>query len=845
MSLNRRLRAGAAALALAMPAAFVIEAKAQPVAQSAQSLDLPSAPLGEALQRFSRETGIAVMADRGLIDGKTSAPVSGMWTPDAALSAMLAGTGLEARRTGAAAFAIGLATSATSGPRPAALPVDTFAADTIVVTAQKRREALEDVPFAITALSGPDARTRGIVDFTGLVDEVPGVSINYAFGGAGYGLLSIRGAGGADDYKPNGNPSVALHVDGIYQTSNAYLGLPLFDLERVEVLKGPQGTLYGRNSTAGVINAITRGPSETFEGFVDVRAGNYDLFGFEAGVGGPLTDSIGLRLALFGEYGGGFMDGRGAGTLAGFQPSVSGVRQTQVPGLADPGAREGFGDRDLTAARGTLTFDLTPQSALTLKAFVSRDRGDTRQYDRLAFAQDTAAAGGVRLNPGENADPYEFYSAEYFRHRIDISGVTAEFAQQLADGATLTVLGGFQGSERRVGGNGDGTPYPQGGQFLFDEELSQASIEVRLASDPSRRFDWIIGAFAVTDDVDFNSVWTSFNARTVYDSPYAQSRRSVALFAQAGYDVTQALTLNGGLRFTSDDVSFNGRNIDRNPWGITNYNATFGTTSNFSWDRNFQDENLSGRVSAQYRITDALQVFAAYGTGYRSGGFDGTSIFTLEETAPIQSETVTAWESGVRYTTGRLRASLDVFRNEYEDLQATTRLSNDTNGRTNVGAAWTEGLEVSLAAELFATDRQALDLTASAALLDSKITAFRSNRVADVQGTLGDPLPGAPDITANLTLDYALALASGWGLDARVSVSHHGEETNRLNALPNNTVEPYTLVNLRAEALAPSGWSLYAYGRNVTDEVYFPELNGAARLVGSPRTWGVGVRRTF
>jgi iron complex outermembrane recepter protein len=621
--------------------------------------------------------------------------------------------------------------------------------------------------------------------------------------------------------------------------------MPLFDLERLEVLKGPQGTLYGRNSTAGVVNAITRGPDDSFDGFVDVRAGNYDSVGFEAGMGGPLSDKVGLRLALFGDYGGGFMDGRGAGALAGFQPSIGGVRQTQVPGIANPGPREGFGDRDLTAARGTLTFELAADSNVTLKAMISRDRGDTRQFDRIAFALDTATAGGVRLNPGENANPYEFFSAAYFRQNIDVSGVTAEFAQGLANGATLTVLGGFQQSERSVGGNGDGTPYPQGGQFQFDEELSQASLEVRLASDPTQRFDWIVGAFAVTDDVNFNSVWTSFNARTVYESPYAQSRRSIALFGQAGLDVTEKLTLNGGLRFTSDDVSFNGRNIDRNPWGITNYNATFGTTSNFSWDRNFQDDNVSGRVSAQYRVTDDLQLFAAYGTGYRSGGFDGTSIFTPEETAPIRSETVTAWEGGVRYTTDRVRASLDVFRNEYEDLQATTRLSNDTNGRTNVGAAWTEGLELSLAAHLFATDRQALDLTASVALLDSKITSFRSNRVADVIGTIGDPLPGAPDVTANLTLDYALTLASGWGFDARAAVSHHGEETNRLNALPNNTVQPYTLINLRAEALAPGGWGVYVYGRNVTDEVYFPELNGAARLVGAPRTWGVGVRRTF
>ncbi|MBX4159009.1 Plug domain-containing protein, partial [Lactiplantibacillus plantarum] len=109
--------------------------------------------------------------------------------------------------------------------------------DDVIVTAQKREQRIQDVPLAVTVIDGDDAARRGIDSVTGLVDEVPGVSVNYAFGGTNYGLISIRGIGGADDYKPNGNPSVALHIDGVYQTSNAYLGMPLFDLERLEVLK--------------------------------------------------------------------------------------------------------------------------------------------------------------------------------------------------------------------------------------------------------------------------------------------------------------------------------------------------------------------------------------------------------------------------------------------------------------------------------------------------------------------------------------------------------------------------------------------------------------------------------
>jgi outer membrane receptor protein involved in Fe transport len=118
-------------------------------------------------------------------------------------------------------------------------------------------------------------------------------------------------------------------------------------------------------------------------------------------------------------------------------------------------------------------------------------------------------------------------------------------------------------------------------------------------------------------------------------------------------------------------------------------------------------------------------------------------------------------------------------------------------------------------------------------------------RAADVAATIGDPLPGAPDVMANVSLRHRYEMAGGWTLASRFGVSHHGEESNRLNALPNNTTEAYTLVDARVELSADRGLAVYLYGRNLTDEVYFPELNGAARLVGEPRTYGAGLRYSF
>jgi outer membrane receptor protein involved in Fe transport len=720
-----------------------------------------------------------------------------------------------------------------------ALAQSAVRAETIIVTAEKRAEALEDVPLAVTVISGQDAARRGISDFAGLVDETPGVSINYAFGGASYGLFTIRGVGGADDYKPNGSPSVALHVDGVYQTSNGYLNTPLFDLERIEILKGPQGTLYGRNTTAGVVNAITRGPGADTSGYLDVKAGSFEFWSAQGAVGGRFNERFAARIAVFTEQGGGFMDGQGAGLLAGFQPVIGGVRQTQVPAVTDPGRREGYGDKDVFAGRVTLEFKPIPDGVLTVKLFASSDQGEIQPYDRIERARDA-----TQFNAGEDADPFKFFSNRYLGKDISISGLTASWEQSLPGGRTLSVLANAQGSDRKVGGNGDGTPLPQF-EFFFDEAMNQQSVEARLADAPGGAFDWIVGAFLINDAIDFDSIWTTFSARTIYTHDYAQERNSAAAFTNVDWYATPALRVTAGLRYTSDEVTYRGRNLDLNPWGISTFRTTFATVSPFAWDEDFSDDDFSGKLTLAYQVNDALNLFASVGRGYRGGGFDGTSIFTVEETLPFDSETVLAYEAGLRFTTPRLRASLDVFANQFEELQATTRLSNDTNGRTNVGEADLSGVEGSLSAVVIETDRQSLTLQASATFLESEIQSFRSARVAEALATIGDPLPGAPDVTARVAFIHEIVFANGRGLRSEISANHHGEESNRLNAVPGNTSEPYTLVNARIEFAVAEGWSAYVYGRNITDEVYFPELNGPVRLVGAPATFGAGLRVDF
>jgi iron complex outermembrane recepter protein len=813
-------------------------APASAASDRAIAFNIPAQNMATSLNEFGRQAGVQMVFPYDAIAGRRSIALKGRFSRAEALRRLIAGRGVAISYEGAAMISLAVAKAPTE-LSAAEAGAGVAGGGDIIVTAQKRVEDLSKVPQAITVVSGVEAAERKITDFASLVDEVPGLSINYSTGGESYGLLTIRGIGGADDYKPNGSPSVALHVDGVYQSSNAYLGMPLFDLERIEVLRGPQGTLYGRNTTAGVVNAITRGGRDTFDGYADVRYGSYDSLRAEAAIGGPVSDNMRVRLAVMTDQGGGFMNGKGAGDLAGAQLSVGGVVQRQVPAINDPGARKGFGDKDLFAARGTVDIDFGPDTSLTLKAFASRDRGDARQYDRISAAEDSSV-----LNAGEDKDPYSFYSRAYFQQRIDIKGASAQFSHLLNDATRFDMVAGWQSSQRNIGGNGDGTPYPQY-EYLFDEDLSQASLEMRLRNEQQGRFNWLIGGFYMSDKIDYQSQWTSWAARTIYHNVHNQRRRSAALFGQADYELLPKIKLTLGLRYTKDDVDSQGRNIDDNPWGISNYATFFATTPNFQWDKQFKDDDLSGRAAAQWFMTDDLNVFASVARGYRSGGFDGTSIMTLAETEPFQSETVWAYEAGVRYYKGPIRLSLDAFANDFDNLQATTRLDNDTNGRTNVGKAKTRGFEAALDVNLLNSGGHKLDFDASGTYLYSKITEFNSNRIADVTATVGDPLPGAPKWTGRVGLVHSYRFGDGWVLKSRANIFHHGKESNRLNAVVGNTSPAYTLLNARIELESPHGWSIYAMGRNITDEVYYPEMNGASRMVGAPATYAMGVRMSF
>lgn len=710
--------------------------------------------------------------------------------------------------------------------------------DEIVVTANKREQTLVNISAPIAVLSGDRIERHGVTSFDTLVDQLAGVSVTSDFGGSSSKSISIRGVGATDDYRPNGSSSVAMHVDNVYQASNVFLTVPFFDTDRVEVLKGPQGTLYGRNSTAGVINLITRSKSDLVNGYAQAEYGSYDRVRIEGAAGVPLSDTMGLRLAGVIDRGGGYQTAEGAGVLRGTTTFAG------TPPIGDPGRRTGWGDNNLVAGRATLDFRPSSGTHLVAKLFGSRDRGEPVQID---------TRGGVN-NGGfvePDNDPYTFYSDRRQHKRIDIWGVSATLNQHLADTVDLDIVGGFQDGDRFFEGDGTGSP-KRIFDYNFSDRIRQHSLEVRVSRHDAGPVGWVAGAYYLRDRVNF---LTDLLAADVVASnlrtDYRQKRTSKAVFGQVDWTIVPRVIVSGGLRYTGDDAHYDGRTSDLNPFGVSNARV-IAPVLPVVFDNRFSDDNLSGRATLSYRPSERSNIYVSYGTGYKSGGFDGSSIFSTVEALPFRSEDVRSIEGGFKLTGAHgLFLNVDAFHYRFNDLQAnTTQIlagqQTAANVRTNVAKARIYGVDVQFGATLVRVGPHRLSVDGGATFVDSRILDYRSSNPTLVAINLGNDLPAAPRFSGNGEVRYDYASDRGWTFGAAVDVRHKSSEFKRLDNNTGSLAPAYTLLNVRIDlTLADPAVTLFVYGRNLTDTTYFTDLTRTFRLAGMPRTFGGGARFSF
>ncbi len=732
---------------------------------------------------------------------------------------------------------LALAFAAPAMAQSADAPSNAANIDDIVVTAQRRSENIREVPFAVTAMNQETLTTiaAGGADILSLSGRVPSLQIESS-NGRYAPRFYIRGLGNVD-FDFTASQPVSVVLDDVVLESVYLKGFPMFDVQQLEVLRGPQGTLFGRNTPAGVVKIDTVKPSDDLTGYGSLTYGNLGSTRAEAGVTLPLSDTLSMRVSGLWNH-----------------------RDDWVNNAYDaPFAKtdgKDLGNFDDIAGRVHVAWTPTERlsALLTLQA---RDYDGTGTMNRAnAFTK-----GSNKLN-----DNFDRKTVWYDggRNNFQRQKTTSETLQVNYDfgPATLTgVIGAYQGSSA---GDGDidggvasapaGAPYKtpfnvESGTLSSD--LQQNTYELRLASNGDNRLGWQVGAFYWQERINlvsgtFNGVGGLIPTKV---TDITQKSDSWSVFGQANYRVTDALKVTAGVRYTEDNRDYLGR-------------ITIGTPVNGQGAISVGDEQVSWDVSALYEVNDALNLFARVAKGYRGPSIQGRNLPVL---TTADSETVMSYEAGFksRLWDGRARLNGTAYIYEVDDMQFTAiggadnsnRLINAEKGEgyglefdgdvylgagfsLSAGAAWnhTEIKDKNLLVAI---------CTGGCTVTDPIVNVAGQNR-AKIDG---NPFPQAPEYTANLTLNYVRAL----GNDTELFASTDWVMQKDFNLFLYNAVE--FKVDTSFEGGLRAGWrdlnrglEAAVYVRNITDEanvIGAIDFNNLTAFVNEPRTYGVQVSKRF
>jgi iron complex outermembrane receptor protein len=735
-------------------------------------------------------------------------------------------------------------------PAGAALAQQPPQIEEIIVTAQKRAQSLQEVPVAVSAFSGEALQDHHVSDVTDLNQLAPSLQVKTDDNAANPKIF-IRGVG-LNDFNPNTASAVGLYTDGVYIGSPLAQMAQFFDIDRLEVLRGPQGTLYGRNTTGGAINVITRKPTQEPEGDISVEAGRFDSINVEAAVGGPIVkDTVAGRLAVNVIRDDGYSVNRLTGNSG--------------------------NDTDRWAARGSLSF--TPSStfdALVQLRYGKTDGGSIWAYNRSLFPGTPEATGPDGFcapgfyTSGQCGDiggysntSSDLYRGDYHfegKDEVETRGASATLTWDLGD-LQLVSVSGYDRADRDdredtdAGPNDVITATYRAKQSVWSEELRLQSTDSS-SSEGAKAF-WVAGLYYAHDDLDTNSYLdvlrvfrplfvTPDNPNGfapefsvgVFGYPYTQKTESWAGFGQVDYKFTDQLTGTVGVRYSRDSKDFN--------YAST---AEFDTISIFTLDESKDFSSVSGKLGLQYRFSDDANVYGSYSRGYKSGGFFGGQTVEPADLAPYADEKVDAFEVGAKIQSPerRLRSSFAAFYYDYQDLQVYTlilRGAITVQNFTNASNARIYGAE----AELSFTPVERLDLSISGAWLDATYQDFQS---AGDQDYSGNRLPNAPRTSLTAAIRYEIPMFGG-ALALQTDATYRSEVFYDTRNVARLSDPERTFVNARIGwTTADEHLEFGVWGRNLFDETNISDIIPIEGLgfdlfsVGPPRTAGVYARYNY
>jgi iron complex outermembrane receptor protein len=730
----------------------------------------------------------------------------------------------------------------------------------IVVTAQKRSESLQKVPMAITAVTSAELQQSGIQDLQGAVALVPNLNLGQQLGMA---KIALRGIG-LENISAGAEGSIAFNVDGVFISRSIAALSSFYDVQQLEVLRGPQGTLYGRNATGGAVNIITRDPTPDLSGYFALTGGNYDRVQAEGAVSGPIVPGVLEARVAF---------------------------QTQD--------RDGYGKNEFTgddidnlhtrAIRGTLLFTPTDRLAINLKADYFREQDNAGAYHTFGPAGFSAPGvqvplTGFSLGGTLPADIRDTNNPTDPRNHVEFWGVSQKIAYDLVGDTQFSSLTAYRKLNYQTDTYLDPTSAGVAGEHQSERD-DQFSEELQLFG-KSTRLTWLLGLyyFHEMDNgfqfTPFNTVAIGFPAPGTFVKGYLAggyiTTDALAGFGQASYEIVDNLRLTLGARYSSekktdhDEFAFPFLVADSSSPYV---NSTDYPTSPLTADRSKRWPSFTPRVALDYQVTPDVLLYTSWARGFKSGTYN---LGGLEP--PVNPETVSALEAGVKSTffDRRLRLNLAGFYYDYKDLQV-GKVVQAQLALENAAAARIYGLESELTAQL--TSR--FDVDANVAWLHARFTDYYSADPARPYGdghtfvdAAGNYLPGATAATPGAVPAFNLAgnsLSQAPNFTAFMGANYHfptriGTMTPRGEASYRDRVyfTPFNLdyvsqaANIKYNAFLnwdslDAHWNGSLFVKNLTNKtivgnslvswvgVGFP-TNG---YLEDPRTYGLRIRYNF
>ncbi|MFV8783858.1 TonB-dependent receptor [Microbulbifer sp. SA54] len=765
----------------------------------------------------------------------------------------------------APAMAISLLAAAVHNAAVAQDASESWGIEEVTVTAQKRNQGSQDVGIAVAALSGDSLREQRITKPEDLANVIPNVS-SLNISGGGMPIIVVRGVG-LQNFRVNDSPTTAFYVDEVYQTSIVSADFTMFDLERVEMLKGPQGGLYGRNTISGAMQLISRKPEvdEAAGGYLNAEYGSYNRRQFEGAISAPLGETVAVR-------------------FSGRMEQSDDRDYNSVSNDFEHGETDRWAGRALLRATPNENTDLlfkihggADQSELPLLQPVATFAdlgtvGPVPPYSNVGVGSalgmlcDSLASGnGVgencAYNTGNSAADYgitgDYDSAADLGGFLDNSwqGASAHAAFTFGD-YVLSSISAYDSITYRRVADLDGLPVEHA-HSDYNTEIEAWSQEFRLAYEGSDTINWVVGVNYAADDLSEATFLlgkdgllpVAYNGAEYLFQTYEQGTEASSIYGHAEWRFSEDWNLVGELRYTDEDKTFDGEERLYIP-------AAGGEVPFLAYEGKASFSDPSGKLALEWTPDEDMLIYASVSRGFKTGGFFGGLATSINQFEPYQSETMTAYEAGFKsdWVDSKLRLNGSVFFYDRSDVQQS---ATDTSGitqvtrLTNVGDVDAKGVEIDL---IFQATRN-LNLQLGLGYTDSEIVdsdlvsaTIPGMPESSIEGT---NTPNYSKLSANFLGKYERELSSALYGRVQLEVSHRSERDLNLVTNPQESVlltEPgYTLTNLRAELGSSAGvWALGLFGENLTDERYRTlmrdnGLRGMHTLYGNPRTWGMSL----